>query len=131
MDFVCAGRAFLLSWYPADKLHLWFVLTDPYGSPPRITAVMVRSSRQFTDGTVVLDAGDHPFIKHPSSVHFGTADIFSVERILEAARKNHCHLQPDMGTKLLQRVREGLLSSAHTGKGVREYCEERFKEGKE
>jgi hypothetical protein len=126
MDFVAAGRAFLLSWEPQEKRHLWLVLTDPDGNPPRVVAVMVRSRRHFTDDTVILDAGDHPFIKHPSSVHYSSAALFRVEQITRAAKRNHCHLQPDMSKALLMKVRAGLLTSTFTVKTISAYCRTRF-----
>src|SRR5688572_21180620 len=126
MDLVAAGRAFLLSWHPLEKRHLWLVLTNPDGNPARVVAVMVRSRRRFTDDTVVLDVGDHPFIKHPSSVHYSSAAIFRVEQITRAAKHNHCHLQPDMSPALLKQVRAGLLTSQFTVKAVSAYCATRF-----
>jgi hypothetical protein len=67
MDLIAAGRTLLLRETPHAKPHLWLVLTNPDGNPEEIVAVMVRTHRAYTDATVVLEPGDHPFIHHRSS----------------------------------------------------------------
>ena len=105
MNIVGSGRVLLLAEAPLNKPHVWFVLTDPEGDPPRVVAVMVRSARSFTDPTVVLQPGDHPFIRHESSVHFSTARWFKVSAIMRAIESGRCHIQPDIMPELLKRVR--------------------------
>lgn len=126
MTVICAGRALLLAEHPRSRPHLWLVLTDPAGRPPQVVAVMVRTVTSFTDATLVLDVGDHPFIKHKSSVHYSTARLFRVDAIHRAIQRTQCHLQPDMSEQLMERVRQGLLDSPFTIKAVREYCRKRF-----
>lgn len=126
MDFVAAGRAFLLSEYQHQKLHLCFILTDPDCNPAKVVGVMVRTRKRFTDDTVILCPGDHPFIKHESAVHYSTADFFTVAKIVKCADQGHCHIQPDMTPELLRRVRQGLLDSPYTVRGVKDYCCSRF-----
>jgi len=126
MELVRAGRALLLRETHDAKPHLWFVLTDPDGEPPRIVAVMVRSARRFTDPTLVLTIGDHPFVRHESSVHYSSARWFAVQALQKAFHDGHCSVQADMSPTLLARVREGLMKSPFTVNAVREYCGERF-----
>jgi hypothetical protein len=126
MELVRAGRALLLRETPDAKPHLWFVLTDPDGIQPRVVAVMVRSARHFTDPTVVLTVGDHPFVRHESSVHYSSARRFTVQALQKAFGHGHCSLQADMSPTLLARVREGLMRSPFTVNVIREYCRDRF-----
>ena len=126
MDIIHAGSALLFSEEPHTKPHLWFVLTDPDGTPPRVVAVMVRSKKEFTDDTVVLEEGDHPFVRHPSSVHYSTARIFRVRKIRLALNRGWCSLHRDMFRDLLKRVKQGLLDSAFTVPTIRDYCLKRF-----
>jgi hypothetical protein len=65
-----AGRALLVR-DAAMGTHLWFVVTDP--DPHAMVLVMLVSVKPHTDRTLVLEEGDHPFVRHPSSVDFGTA----------------------------------------------------------
>lgn len=87
---------------------------------------MVRTAKDFTDDTVVLDEGDHPFVRHPSSVHYSTADLFEVRALLAAIEKGHCHLREDMSRKLLTKVRRGLIESPFTRNRLRLLCEGLF-----
>lgn len=128
MDIIRAGRTLLLILreVPDPKPHLWLILTDPIGIPARVVAVMVRTVTTFTDKTVVLNAGDHPFIRHQSSVHYSSARFFRVKAIQRALRRKQGYLQEDMSAELLQQVRRGLLDSPFTIPAVREHCRERF-----
>ncbi len=126
MDIICACRTFLLHESQESKPHLWLVLTDPVGRPPEIVAVMVRTATSFTDKTVILNVGDHPFIRHPSSVHYSTAAFFRVDAIQRAIQRGQCYLQEDLSADLLEQVRQGLLTSHFTVNAVRDYCRECF-----
>lgn len=122
MDLVRSGRALLLRESPGAKPHLWFVLTEPEGDPPQVVVVMLRTKQRFTDPTLILAPGDHPFVRHESSVHYSTAKWLSVASLGDAFRTGHCSLQSDMSADLLLRVRQALLRSPFTVNVVREHC---------
>lgn len=123
MYIIGAGKTFILH-YPEP--HLWFILTNPKDSDNIVVAVMVRSVTRFTDSTVVLKDGDHPFIRHNSSVHYSTAKFFKKSSIIAKMKKGKCHLKEDMSCKLLKRVRKGLLDSPFTVNAIRDYCKKVF-----
>jgi len=89
-------------------------------------AVVLRTATRFTGTTLVLRPGDHPFVRHESSVHYFTARWFGVSSILSAVSGGRCHLMPDASEDLLRRVRGGLLASPFTVNAVRDYCRPRF-----
>lgn len=126
MNVIRAGSSLLLAEPPLFKPHLWFVLTDPQGQPPRVVAVMLRTVTRFTDPTVVLKPGDHPFVRHDSAVHYSTARWLSVEAIMAAMKVGKCHLKEDVSRKLLRRVRQGLLDSPFTVNALRDQCKDLF-----
>ncbi len=126
MDIVNAGRTLYLSEFPGAEPHLWLVLTDPAGTPESVVMVMLRSAKEYTDPTLILDVGDHPFIKHPTSVHYSTAQRFSVSQISNALQKGECTLERDMSPNLLGRARKGLLLSPYTVNALRNQCESIF-----
>ena len=127
MDAIRAGTTLLLSESPGVKPHLWFVVTDPEGTPARVVAVMMRSAKRFTDETVVLKrGGDHPFVKHESSIHYSSARWFDISAIVKAMRNGRCHLKENMSPELLSRVRNGLLKSPFTVHALSDYCRTRF-----
>lgn len=126
MDSLCTGRSILLRAPQDTKPHLWFVLTDPDGTPPRVVAVMLRTVRSYTDPTVILQPGDHPFVSHPSAVHYSSACWFPLHRLARAIAVGECHLKADMSPALLRRVRDGLLASPFTVEVLKQFCRERF-----
>ena len=126
MDLIRAGRALLFRESPKQTFHLFFILTDPDGSPPRVVAVMVRTATKFTDETVLLEPGDHPFINRTSSVHYSSANVFRVNRLQKGFEERYCYLKEDMSQELLERVREGLAKSPFTVPAIRDYCADRF-----
>ena len=128
MEIIRAGRTLLLLLHkiPQSKPHLWFVLTDPTEKLPEVVAVMVRTLRSFTDKTVILDVGDHPFIRRPSSVQYSSAEFFRINAIQHSILRRHCYLREDMSPDLLQQVRQGLFNSHFTVNAIRDYCREFF-----
>jgi hypothetical protein len=126
VNVIAAGTALLLSEPPLFKPHLWFVLTDPEGQPETVVVVMMVTAKKHTDTTVLLQPGDHPFVKHESSVHYSSAKWFRVSALTKAMQNGRCHLKETMSPKLLARVRKGLLESAYTIHAVSDYCKTRF-----
>jgi hypothetical protein len=126
MKVIRAGASLLLAEPPLYKPHLWFVLADPHGKPPRVVAVMLRSVTRFTDPTLILRPGAHPFIRHDSAVHYSSARWLNVSAILRAMSDGKCHLKEDMTDELLQRVRNGLLESPFTINALRDQCRDLF-----
>jgi hypothetical protein len=126
MDLLRAGRSLYLSERPGAAPHLWLVLTDPHGNPPEVVLTMVRTRKRFTDDTVILNVGDHPFVKHESCVHYSDAQRFSVAAIMQRAAEGHCELRADMTSALLARVRQGLRDSPFTVYAIKDYCAGRW-----
>ena len=126
MNVIGAGSTLLLSDAPLFKPHLWLVLTDP-DAQSRVIAVMLRTATRFTDSTVLLNVSDHPFVKHESSVHYSTARYLSVPTLLKEMKSGRCHLRDSMTPGLLQKARDGLLSSPFTVHALKAEAEAIFK----
>ena len=126
MTMLGAGRAILYRAPGVDGFHLYLVLSDPASPDDSVVAVMLRTAKSFTDDTVVLHPGDHPFIRHPTAVQYSTAECFRVKRLIKAIQQGQCHLKEDMSEELLDRVRDGLLRSPFTVNRVRSLCEGLF-----
>lgn len=126
MLWLKAGRAFLLCASGEPKSHLRFVLTDCDPATGRCVIVMVVSAKSYTDKTVVLRAGDHPFIEHESHVSYGDARYFTEQQLKKAQRLGQLVMQPDMSLQLLTRVRLGLLTSSRTIHEIKDFCRRLF-----
>ena len=87
---------------------------------------MLRTVRSYTDPTVILQPGDHPFVSHPSAVHYSSACWFPMHRLARAIAVGECHLKADMSPALLRRVRDGLLASPFPVEVLKQFCRERF-----
>ncbi len=95
MPLVRAGRA--IHWTePAAGSHLWFVLSDADPDTSQVVMVRLVTSRPYTDKTVTLDVGDHPFIQHESNIDCGSALLLRADRVDAMLRSGVAKLDADM-----------------------------------
>jgi hypothetical protein len=95
VEVFCAGRAFVLAGGPVGKPHLFFVLTDPDPKTKKVIVVMLVTAKRYTDKTVSLVVGDHPWVRHDSDVEFGTARPMPLSKLAQALRRADLHLQEE------------------------------------
>ena len=71
MSGIKAGICLHLKSTDNQERHLWVVLTDPDGDPPRVAIVNLTTPKSGIqeDETVVLEVGDHSFVKHKTIVN--------------------------------------------------------------
>jgi hypothetical protein len=87
--------------------------------------VSVTTKRQYSDPTVVLSVGDHPFIKHESVINYADARILDLQRV-QAALDAHtrtftCMSHKPCSEDLLARVQGGLLKSPYPTKSIKAF----------
>src|SRR5271169_5201023 len=76
-----AGDTYLIALARTKSIsHLWIVVTDP-NATGQVVIVSVTTLRHNADQTVVLQNGEHPFIRHQSSVFFGDALFVEADRL--------------------------------------------------
>lgn len=72
-------------YLPCDLMfedpHLWVILTSPFNDPPVIIMAMLTTKKSYSDTTVELNIGDHPFITHPTVVSYMDANCFKVDEL--------------------------------------------------
>lgn len=91
--------------------HLWIVLSDPNIDSDSVLIVNLTSWRADKDQACVLDAGDHPYVKHRSCVNYTGAKVVTaahIERLLSVG-KLVSHSPVDPG--LLAKIRNSVLTS--------------------
>lgn len=115
-----AGATLLLDTY--GGLHLHVILNDPivlnaYGNQLQVLIVSVTTIKpgKQPDDTVLLNVGDHPFIKHASYIAYGFAEI-KEERLVAKLGMEHAPISED----LLQRVIFGAFLSKKTRNHVKD-----------
>jgi hypothetical protein len=103
-----------------DRGHLFFVLTSPSAAGD---VLCVSSSRVYPkcDGTCILSAGCHPFIKQESFVLYAKVQIYQVRHIIERVRDGDVTYKGLIGDELFERICDGLLDSPHTPPYARAY----------
>lgn len=129
MSLIKAGVCLHLKTQGQHTPHLFVVLNDPFGDPPRICMVNL-STNASIDKTVILKPGEpamHMFVKQPTYVIYGWALIKNaahLEAIVKADISKRHH--KPCAELLLRRLREGLFRSPFTKEGVIKFCQEAF-----
>ena len=77
------------------------------------------------DPTVVLQQGEHPFIRHPTCVHYGAAELTSAEKLQENLDLGFAKMREPLSLKILTLIRHGFTNSDRTKRRLREYVKER------
>jgi hypothetical protein len=121
-----SGDAFLLPKSSADTEHLWIIVTEVDAVNSKAVCVNVTTRRPHSDLTAILKVGDHPFIKHESVINYQDAremPIDVVEQALATGTTQFVCIQLDPASEdLLKRVRQGLIDSKLTPKGIKAHC---------
>ena len=126
-----AGDTFLIG-KPGEKQHLHVVLCDPAGTPPTLLVVSFNTVTLYTDTTLQLGPGDHPFITRATAVSFDTMNTFPVdqldalEKLCLAGQGNSFRRHDPVSADLLARIVAGALKSDLTPKRMARALKERL-----
>lgn len=121
-----SGDTFLLTGGRVQAPHLWVILWGPAGTAYASLAVMLTSLRSHSDRTCILDVGDHPFIRHPTSVSYRDVIRVTGERLSELAADGTARPRQPVSGAVLERIRRGFFASAHTQHAYVEMAEVQF-----
>lgn len=107
--------------------HLWIILTSPEEHPDdEVVAVSLTTKHSWSDPTVEIGPGDHPFVDRPTAVRYSNADFYPPQRFIRAVLSGEATRRPAVSDELLARIRRGLLDSPSTPERVKEFCEPLF-----
>jgi hypothetical protein len=120
------GDTFILPKRSDQVEHLWIVIAETDPARRLSICVNVTTERPDSDPTCKLNAGDHPFVTHPSVIFYNDAreiDLAQVEKALNAGIKSFvCTLHTPCSPQLLARIQQGLIVSKQTPKGIKAAC---------
>jgi hypothetical protein len=120
------GDTFLLPKSAKATEHLWIIVTEVDEASGTAVCVNVTTKRDGSELTVVLDVGDHEYIKHKSVIHFADAreiQIELVEKLLAGRSAGFVsERHAPCSEALLTRIRQGLLTSRMTPREIKEKC---------
>lgn len=109
--------------------HLWIIVTEP-DEAGLIVIVNVTTLRNAVDQTLILQPSDHPFLTHPSVVHFADARIVELKTIEAQAAAGTVQTKQPCSAQLLSEIQQGICGSNFTVKKVLTFCEKVLKKKK-
>jgi mRNA-degrading endonuclease toxin of MazEF toxin-antitoxin module len=105
-----------------DDYHLWIVITPPFED--EVVTVSVTTRRKRSETLVVLQAGDHPFLRHESVIPYAFARVRNISDIAAAIANDTARKRETASNALLKRAQAGLLESDFTPNGVKSFFKE-------
>lgn len=106
--------------------HLWVVITEPDPVSNLCAIVSVTTLRNSKDQTVILRAGDHPFIRHDSTIFYGDGMIVSAARIDNEIAAGLALRREPCTPSTLHLVQSGVTASPFTRPKFVRFCRERW-----
>lgn len=99
--------------------HLWVVITEPFDSPPKVIIVNLTTKRLGSDETVILDIGEHNFIKHLTVISYSDAVMYPIDHIVNCVNGGSFKQSDSFSLEVLTKIQQGLLDSPHTPKKLK------------
>lgn len=118
---VSPGTTFLLGGFELTT-HLWVVVCGPHGEPPAVVIASCTTRRDWSDTTVVLEPGDHPFLDHETVIMYSDARIVPVRQIRMQYERRKITVNVPLDEPVLRRIQEGVHESADATPRVKEFC---------
>jgi hypothetical protein len=123
---VRSGDTFLLTGGPVPTPHLWVVLWGPAGPADAYLAVMLTSLRSHSDRSCILNPGDHPFVRHTTSVSYRDVLRWTDERLAQLVADGVAKPRQPVSATVLERMRAAFFQSAHTPNAMVEMAVDDF-----
>jgi hypothetical protein len=89
--------------------------------------VGVTTLRNSKDQTVILRVGDHPFIRHDSTIFYGDAMIVDVRRLEAEIAAGLALVREQCPPATLKFVQDGVAASPFTRPKVLRFCRDRWR----
>src|SRR5262249_28006231 len=105
-----AGETFYLPDKSADG-HLWIVISGPKKDPDRVLLVSMTSYDVDKEDVCLIDAGEHPKVKHKTCICDKPARVTSLENLDRLRGSGYLQMQEPVSADLLQRIRRGAALS--------------------
>ncbi len=90
--------------------HLWMVISDP-NQGDRCLIVNFTSWRVDKDQACVVEAGEHPYIKHKTCVEFKGAKLVATAKLEECLRSGALAPHEPLSANLLAKIRAAVSNS--------------------
>ena len=122
---VHCGDTFLINYPNHPNEHLFVIITQIDSKTGLFVVVSIETaSNKRSENTVFLLPGDHPFIRHRSSVAYRMATTMDVARLAQMVACGQAIPREHMNIEIVKRITDGLLSSKSTPNHIKEYFRE-------
>ena len=118
-EMIDCGDTFYASDDEDVEPHLHVVVTPPHNG--EVVTVSITTLHKKSETLVVLNVGDHPFIKWKSVMSYRNSRIRTVADIDTAVQDGLATKKEPVSSELLRRIRMGLRDSEFTPNGVRHF----------
>ncbi len=116
------GDTFLTGDGDEDNYHLWIIVT-PVSQGEVVTVCLVTAHKK-TERLVVLNQGEHPFVKHESAVSYIFSKIRSIADIEALLANRFAQRKEPMSPDILRRIQTGVIESDFTPNGFAPFIAE-------
>lgn len=108
-----AGDTFWIADLGDDTVgHLWVIISEPDVDPDRVAVAAFTTWEDYKDDSCILEAGDHPFIRHTTCIDYrGPGSLLSAADIEQRIQRGQIKLREPVGRDVLARIREGAARS--------------------
>lgn len=102
------------------KRHLRIVLTDPNvdGVVATVSVTSLKKEKK-QDVRIVLNCGDHPFIKHESVLSYRHCQLFYADKVSNLIKENVFIKKEDIPADLLEKIITAVLESKSTPRNIK------------
>jgi hypothetical protein len=97
--------------------HLWIVVSLPTAES-HVVLVSFTTRRWNSDTSCVVQAGEHPWVKHETVVEYEKARVFDPPTQQKVLANKMLRPQADVSLTLLTRIQEGALRSDLTAQKI-------------
>ena len=117
-----AGDTFLLVSKIGGVEHLWIILLDPDPSGDTIIVNATTKKEYHNDLTVILRAGEHPFITQDSIILYAQSKLSNVKMIDKGINTGLVKPYPaPCSPEMFARIKQGLLESPYTPRKLKSF----------
>lgn len=117
------GYAYLDGNDEEEDYHLHIIASDA-DKDGYVIVVSISTVYRFADRTVILKAGEHPWLKHESFVAYNFAKLQKLSEIEARLAKLPKMAKELCSQDLLKRIQGGILESDQTENGVKYFFRE-------
>lgn len=115
-----AGDAFMLPRGRDNIPHLHTVVLASDKATGQCIVVNFSTKRRGVEQTLVLDDGDHPFIKHESCALFSDAKVVPLSALQQGEEAGKVVRQPRFSATVLKKIQDSMMKSSFTPQIVKE-----------